>query len=388
MHDKGFRLTLIALLLLLPAALPGIQQPEESGELAVGEWLGQAVAGGVTQTGSDPNTIVGTGSFTVDMELLVPISGDLQGSWTMDGNSSSSSWDFSFVAPEAGTIEFGAFMQHSAEGEITGTPSEFSLGSTTINSEITLPTGETLLSSDPVGPIELQVKGIQCNDAWGEWILSWHAELEGQGYTPTFNGNWHAVRQNAAFSKERLNEILDLSTEFNNLLQDTLQSASQLGGVPIVPANALWDLIHQGVDLINTAQNLSVEEEPCFVALLSEGDAGHTYETWSTLITNQVKLIAGVMLDNADVRGETMHPSDVANLCHSLYSVGAIGIGAASVSGGLEDALASELGETLTDPNATTQDKMLAFYEIELWGFDLPEGIDPTDLFPEYEGEE
>lgn len=377
MDKKVIMLLMIPLLLIVPAAAP-VQQ-EGFDQLAIGEWLGQAVAGGSTKTERAGSRIAGTGWFTVDMELLVPQSGELEGSWTMDEATSRTSWDFTIRAPEGPLIELGAFMTHSAEGSINGTRSDFSLGVAHINSEITTPF-DSLTTTDPLGPLQLSVSGIYCNDAFGEWILSWNSELLGESYTPTFEGDWYAVRQDLDFSEDRIREIFDNTVEFNDAVTDLYQSASFLEGVPIIPEDALWEFMETGIELQNELRNLS----PCDRSLLGDGEV----ENFIYRLTARISALAATLLANYDVEDFPMSAVDLHNLAHLLLSAGALGEGALINTSSLENAIESDLHQILTSQGPDLNDKRSAFMTLELLRLDLPEGFDPSSIFPDWEGGE
>lgn len=375
MDKKAVVLLMIPLLMLLPAAVP-VQQVGFD-ELPVGEWLGQAVAGGITKTESAGSMIVGTGWFTVDMEMLVPQSGEVQGSWTMDKATSRTSWDFTIRSPEGVLLEMGAFMAHSAEGALRGNRSEFSLGVAQINSEITTPYDD-LTTSDPVGPLDLSVSGIYCNDAFGEWILSWRSELVGQSYTPTFEGDWYAVRQDLEFSEASIREIFDNTVLFNDTVADIYQSASFVEGIPIIPEDALWELMEAGVELQNELRNLS----PCDRSLLGDGEV----ENFIYQLTARIAALAATLLGNYDVEGFPMSARDLRNLAHLLLTAGAIGEGALINVTSVENAMESDLHQILTSQGPDLNEKRSAFMTLELLQLDLPEGFDPASVFPDWEG--
>lgn len=349
-------------------------QQEGFDELPLGDWLGQGRAGGTTITENQLGRIAGTGSFTVNLEFLVPESGELEGSWTLSGNSS---WDMLFNTSE-GQFEGGALMTHTADGPILGTPVQFSLGIAQIESDITT-VGGSLQSSDPIGPIELGVTSILCNDAWGEWILSWNEELEAFEYTPTFDGDWYAVRQSPEFDEDRIRAIFDASDELDARIQDIYQSASTVQGVEVIPAGVLWDLIEDTVDLHNTARNLS----PCDRALLGD----ERYEDWIYRITSQLADMARTLLDQYDLADRPMNGRDILNLTVMLQMAAALGEGSLIDSSALEASLEADIAEILTTEGSDRAEKIAVFIAAEMAGLDIPEGISAHDVYFEEDGE-
>lgn len=337
-------------------------------ELPLGDWLGQGRAGGSTITENQQGRIVGTGSFTVNMEFLVPESGDLEGSWTLSGNSS---WDMLFNTSE-GQFEGSAFMTHTAEGPIVGTPVQFSLGIAQIESDITT-VGGSLQSSDPIGPIQLGVTRILCNDARGEWILSWNEELDAFEYTPTFDGDWYALRQSPEFGEDRIRAIFDASDELDARVQDIYQSASMVQGVEVIPADVLWDLIEDIVELHNTARNLS----PCDRALLGD----ERYEDWMYRVTSQLGDMARTLLDQYDLADRPMNGRDILDLVAMLQMAAALGEGALIDTSAVEAGLQADINEILTKEGVDQAEKIAAYIAAEMAGLELPDGVTPHDIY-------
>lgn len=367
-------LIVISIAALLNLSL-GAGQPNWQGisdALTIGEWNGQAAAGGLTSTSSQSSKIIGFGTFTTNLHISVPPGpGEVGGSWTLDG---SSSWQFDI--PEAG-MQIGASMNHSAAGAVTGSPSDFSLGVAQIKSDIRTP-GLTLTSSDPIGPIDLEVVGDLCDEAWGEWILSWDSELSGAGYTPTFEGEWYAVRvrPDDGVTEEYTDALLQATEDLNNEIQSVFLSATADPETQtfLVPYDAIWDLIERAVSLHNQIRNL----EKCERVDLSPDE----YETWIYGITNKIVGLATTLLENHLVSDKPLSGADLITLTGFLQSAGAIGPGALVDTDVVERALEEVIADVLADQDVSDSEKAKAVVAAGLAGVDLPDDFDPSSLYP------
>ena len=322
------------------------QEPTGFAELPVGEWLGNGRAAGLSTTSGEGVAIAVDGDFTVNMEFVVDIDGSLAGSWVLDGESIAS---FS-----QGPIAFQDTMTHTSAGAMAGNSRQFSLGTAQIESTHNVIGDITYsgTSSDPVGPIDLAVAGIYCNDAWGQWIMSWNLELSDQGYTPTFDGDWHAIRQSAEFSEREgdlLAQISALYVELRNEVNDLV--ATQPGSAEtgfILPADALWQYIYRLVDLYNAIRNLT----PCDRALIGE----ERIEAWMYNITETI----AAFINNL-VRLYDLSADELAELVDLAAATGAIGEGSLNPDADpLEDQLDDALTDVVNDSSASASERVSA----------------------------
>jgi hypothetical protein len=367
MKRRRIFLATCALAVSLSAAATSRQEGYD--ELPLGEWLGQAVAGGSTYNENAEGKVAGVGEFTVNMEFVVPQSGELTGTWTLEGNSS---WNFTLYSSEA-NIDAGALMTHTADGPVTGNPSQFSLGVTQIESDVSATGGNNFHSSDPVGPIDLKVSGIQCNDAWGEWILSWRTDLMAAGYTPTFDGDWYAVRQEGGFSEDAVKQVLDTTQALRDQINDVMDSAPEYQGVPVVPADTVWGLIEDTVEIYNQALNLT----PCDRTQFKEGG----YEQYIYAIGQTLAGLAHRLLQQFDLEGQPMNGKDILELTTMLQGTGVLGASSPVDSSELKAALESDIGEVLNAPERDNGEKQAAYMAAATSGLNVPEGFDPSTIF-------
>lgn len=368
MLEKMFMLVLVPLLMFLPALAPGGQELQD--ELPVGEWLGSARAGGVTTAEEQGVKIEGGADFTVNFEFAVPTSGPLEGTWTLDGNSI-------WVLEREG-YRVNAFMDHSADGPVSGNRIEFSLGVAQIHSDITVAvpnvSTQEIQSIDPIGPIDLSVTGIYCNDAFGEWILSWRTDLLEHGFTPTFNGDWYAVRQDPEFTgdetmKELFTEIDRLNEEFIGAYEN---APSENGRTLIDPA-VLWGFIHDIVALQNQLRNLS----PCDREFFGEDNV----ERWIYVSTANLRIATHSFFENLEENDLFLDGNNFMGLGSLLLGAGAVGAGAiVPIDGRVEVELQQAL-EKILESEATTQSELsAALTAAEMLNLQIPPDFDVSQV--------
>ena len=317
-------------------------EPEGFDEFSAGEWFANARAGGSTVARGEGGRITGQGDFNVTLEFLVPLSGPTTGSWILSGSSV-------FVIEAEGVTGTINWTDHSAEGSVTGDRQRLSMGATSIRStgHFDFPGlgSRPISASDPFGPIELQVEGRLCDDAWGVWIMSWNSMLEGEGYTPTFDGQWHAVRQSEEFSEDRFREIAGELDQVTSEINDLVQHAPVIDDVPIIPWDVAWRLVGEAYALINLMRNLSL----CDQALL--GDEVVDYVI--TFLTDQIGSLMAIVLLNLELNGSHLSASDLLAMTTLLASVGAIGEGSLfGESPLLEEMLESQVESVMSDASA------------------------------------
>ena len=324
-------------------------EPEGFDEFSAGEWFANARAGGSTLARGDGGRITGDGDFNVTLEFLVPLSGPTTGSWILSGSSV-------FTVEAEGVTGTINWTDHSAEGSVTGDRQRLSMGSTSIRStghfDLAGSGSYPISASDPFGPIELQVEGRLCDDAWGVWIMSWNSILEGEGYTPTFDGEWYAVRQSDEFSTGRFDEIAAEVFRVNDALSEALESSSTVDGVPIIPYDVAWGLVDEAVALINELRNLSL----CDRALL-----GDRVDKYIYVLTSNVSKVIRAYLANLELAGDYLPGEGLLELATLAASVGAIGEGSVNgEAGALEQAFEDALDNAVSE--AQSEDDLAAAY--------------------------
>ena len=268
--------TAVALASTALATSPALGQADDPGEevpeFGIGDWLGSAWAGGTTTADYQGIEMVGTGEFFGALEFGVTEtftfgSIDLEGSsvWNADG----------LIEGFPTTFRLDQ-DSHSMRAEIDGDRQRLSFdGNMTttgsINANVDGNTFTQAASSiDPIGPIELVVTDRFCNEASGEWILSWNTQLDEAGYTPTFGGEWVAVRQEAEFSEATEGELMELLEELGELERSAIElvtgvldaepgSSVAAVGDPYDFFAGLYTLGTELVDALNRLRNLT----PC-----------------------------------------------------------------------------------------------------------------------------
>lgn len=356
-------LGLVAVIAATSAASIQAGQPEGFNEFSAGEWFGNARAGGTTTASSSEGHVTGNGNFNVTMEFLVPLSGPTVGSWILQGSSV-------FEVSGGGGSMTIDWQRHDAEGAVMGDRQRLSLGTTQIRSSgtATIPGfgAAPVAANDRLGPIELRVAGRLCDDAWGGWIMSWNAILEGEGYSPTFNGNWHAVRQPAEFSQDQMREIASEVNRIIERIREFLGQAPVVNGVSVVPWDITHDLIERAVELVNELNNLSL----CDQALL-----GDELQRYVSVLTHNIAALIGNLILLTKLEGYRMGGEDLLELATLAASVGAIGEGSVAANGeALERELEGQLEEVMTDPEADQDEIAAATTAAEQLGWEFPDG--------------
>jgi hypothetical protein len=358
------RLAVIALVssLASAAAMPLEAQAQDGfDEFSAGEWLANARAGGSTVARGEGGQITGDGDFNVTLEFLVPLSGPTTGSWTLSGSSV-------FVVEAEGTTAKINWTDHRAEGSVTGDRQRLSMGTTSIRSagHYDFPGlgSYPISASDPLGPIELQVERRLCDDAYGVWIMSWNSILEGEGYTPTFDGNWYAFRQSEDFSSGRFKEIASEVFEVVNLINELLSQAPVVNNVSIIPWDIAWDLIYRAFELINELNNLSL----CDQALL-----GDQLQRYLNALTYNLGALMATLIYNLELAGRRMNGENLLEAATMAASVGAVGPGSTYPDAGhLEEALEGQVEKIMAASNASADDLTAATAAAEQMGWDFP----------------
>jgi hypothetical protein len=317
------------------AVLPASAAQEGFDELSGGQYEGWAVAAGPAMV--DSTDISVSGAFTLEIPFAVPLDGSpTTGNWSLRG---SSYWTISFGNLGTATSD----QQHTASGRVTGDRTTLELGATSITS-----TGVTkapliddipVNNTDSIGPMELEFVGIQCDYAWGEWILSWKSEIDSGGFVDVgFEGDWGAHRLPAPDdpNSEAFQSILPQLASFQNELVAAMSSPSQLEGVPILPFDQIWGLIEQAVALVNELNNLSA----CDQALLGPDRV----TSYINRLTGLIQVLVRVLLTNIELQEDLELTAEAAlELTTMVASVGGIGEGA--VRGEIADAVEGAIAD-------------------------------------------
>ena len=223
-------------------------------------------------------------------------------------------------------------MSHTASGFIFGTSEKLSTGAAAITSTGTVTIQDagviSVNSQDVLEDLQLDVTRQLCNDAWGEWIFSWNTQLLGNGLTPSFAGNWHAVRlpPEDDEAREELEDSIIGLLDLRQSVGELMQQPSQFG-VPVVPYDEIWGtaadpgVIRRSIRFINILNNLNRCEQAFF--------GEDTIADYVNALTNVVQLMINVLLDNYDLEGDQISGRDLLELATLAGSVGAIGPGAA-----------------------------------------------------------
>lgn len=358
--------TLVALA-LGSAALPAGANQQGFDELAGGSYAGLATAAGVTTINVvDGSKIAGT--FLTDLSFEVPIpSGSTTGTWDLSGQTS---W---FLA--MGNLNGTSHQTHRALGSIEGDRTSLRLGATTISSNgnlnIDLIGSQPIDSTDSIGPLDLNVVRVLCDDVSGDWELSWNTTIAAGGFAPTFLGSWAARRLPFPDdpNRERVEEILPELYGVSDALVAALDTnPSQIDGVPILPFDEIWGLLERAIALVNELNNLSA----CDRALLGE-DAVAEFINW---LTDQIRVLVRVLLGNLEAQDRLLTPSELLELTTMLAGVGGIGEGAVrqELAAAAQQALESEAERMLENAESMAEDPVgyterAVEYYLEMFGF-------------------
>lgn len=318
---------LMSLTTIVPGGQATAVQSTPLSELSIGDWRGHAQALGVTQASEGGGLIVIRGTFSASLQMTVPNQGDTMGFWDMNGQT-----NWTILAPNLG--QGSVFMSHSANGQMAGDRSQIRLGATDIISAgtATLPeAGSFAVSSvDPIGPLDLAVAALFCDDAYGEWILSWNTLLSGARFSPTFNGNWQARRVPA--DDDLADRVEALMPELNNVSQRLVTAwaeAEMVDGVPVLPVEDLTELLRDAIEIVNELNTLS----SCDVEYLGVDNV----QQWIYSFTRAVSLVTEALTVAIESESQgfaparlapaPLAPADLARWSVLLASAGSIGPG-------------------------------------------------------------
>lgn len=273
---RPFIAWVVASLVLGPMAVPAVgaegEPPEEAAAFVLepGPWLGSAVARG-NATYEVPGLRV-THDVEIDAELSFDVVGDaVDGTWTYTGTG---------VVDAVGNYQgmsstLHAEVTYGGGGPIRGTSERPRMTGTSRT------TGTGYLeaqdrrfpidpsSRDPVPPLDVRITYAECDQATGDWTFSINQRLAEEGFTPSFSGQWVALRQDewaqqmeaTEFSEtvQRLQELVD---EFNAAIDpfDRAGSAVEFEDLPPLDLDALADLLQQAEQVTNELRNLSTCE--------------------------------------------------------------------------------------------------------------------------------
>lgn len=365
-RPRRFSVLAVGFALLVSLAPTAAAGPTGFDEQSGGRYNGWAVAAGTTEAPAGTGRVVMTGNFMAEMWFTVPIpSGPTTGTWDLLGDSSMTLGGF-----RANSVS--AIMTHQASGEIEGNRQQLNLGIATISTSGTAtldrgigqpPLVVPLSASESVGPFEMTVSHILCDDVSGEWVLSWNTELSDASFTPTFRGSWSARRLPMDDASEgRLSALMPKLEQLNQEVTKALQDGSMINGTPILPFDVLWGLIKESVALINELNNLSL----CDQALLGPDQV----QRYINALTANLTTLVQVLLDNlrladdASLTGEAL-----MELATMLAGIGGIGEGAVrdEVARQAEDALQAEAERVFGNDDSLISDPVV-YGEMFGWG--------------------
>lgn len=322
-------------------------------EFSAGDWNASGEASGITAAREGTLLLDITGLFTADFVFTIGIDGRVSdGTWDLDDGLTY--WDLTTDETSARSI-----LLHTASGTVGGTSRQLKAPAGTITSKglVELPSfGEIPIDSvDTIKPFELTVSRLLCNDAWGEWVLSWNTQLTEASLSPTFVGNWHAMKTPPADEAEAREQLEKMIPEILELRQEMVLvwQQPQDSGVPIFPLNELWGLLERAVALVNEFNNLSRCERAFF--------GPDVIAEYVNALTNMVTLLTNVFLDNIGLRGDWLSGKALLSLVTMVGAVGAVGPGAVDQEAAdlLEGRLRSEASRTRLSGTANDVDLVL-----------------------------
>lgn len=316
---------LVAFSLLLTAMPAGGQETFD--DVPSGEWRGSGEAGGWTNLEVPNGRVRIFAQFALGLQFMVTLMSEdfatVDGHWNMDQGTTQ--WHFISQGADVG----GGTLNHTASGMIggaTGAIETFNTLGATITSTgtMSMPSVGAVPIDDTgqLDDLEMKVTHQLCNDTWGEWVFSWNTQLSEAQLTPSFTGNWHAVRIPPSDDDEARQALEQNILNLLALRQDVsllMRQPTELG-VPIVPYDAVWSVIQQAVHYINLLNNLG----RCEKAYYGEDNLAD----YVNALTNIIRLMINVLLDNYALEGEQISDEDLLELTTLAASVGAIGDGA------------------------------------------------------------
>lgn len=347
----------------LPVTAEGQNDEGSFSELGIGDWEGVASIFGTTTAGGSGVTIAIFGVFDVWLEFVVPTEGLVTGPWDLVGFTD---WQMS------GTT---VSLEHAAQGELHGDRTRLTMGASQITSTGQVTVGSEVISissADPLGPFDLTVSGIWCERAWGEWALSWNIDLQDAGLTPTFLGDWWAIRiPEDEASAESVQLLAKKFEALGTRIRNVVDWSGEIDGVPIVPYGTLGNLLIEAAHLDNELANLSL----CDRSYL--GDA--RVEEWRSTLSGLIAVVAQALFGNLELNGDTLPGDQLLKLAYVLAGANVIGEGtlvdpetAAAIKQGLQD----QVDQILGDPHADRSDLVNAVATADSFGLEIPDDFD------------
>jgi hypothetical protein len=334
-------LTLLCGVILVATTPPlGLAQEDDPGlmllepELRNGTWFGTGIAEGTAELEHEGVELI------LDLVLHSNFYFDVFPDGTVEGE-----WDL--VPPSSGTMDMYGNGQYAATldatysgtGAVTGDRRHLQASGTT--SQVGVVTGvssgsvQSNSTDELPSEIVVEVTTAFCNEAYGQWEVSWEQALESVGWEPNFTGEWVAVRQTKEFESEIedgqierfLNEITDTIGRWGEMVVE-LQGRDWSTRLSNAEWNGLIDLFEEFERLQNELRNLT----PCDREVIGEDNL----EAWDTaLSTGMLAVIEGAAL------GSDLTGTDISDLVTLGLRAGVFGEGSPDL------AIRSETGELL-----------------------------------------
>lgn len=292
---RRFAILMVAVALLV-SAMPsaGLAQTDDEGPLMIdptlpaGPWLGFGTLAGTTTTDHGGVHFEYTGDYTSGFDFVVTTEGTTTGNWDIQGPMRLLGTGSDAVMDAIGEISGGGSM--SGDGINLAVA-----GSTTTTGVVTLTAAgrtftEPVANSSTAPTIDIVVDTTFCNEAYGNWTMSFNETLEDYTWQPTFQGSWVAVRQVEAFGEldvlaqngyvEGLTEII---FEFLAGFSPGSPNRKFVGFTTISDWSEINDLLVRAEALINELRNLT----PCNRELIGD----ESVEFWLQILTEGINAL-------------------------------------------------------------------------------------------------
>jgi hypothetical protein len=282
--------------------------PEEVNELTVGDWSGIGVASGVAWANQGGFQLLWVAGFENRFHFTVTES-DVVGTFTLTsgGMYGNDQMAMRFQGPN---IDATANWNISppAQGTIDGDRSllVFNAGNVTTAGTMNIPgVGSVPVSGQPSDvSITNSIKRLTCDTAEGDWEISVIQQIEGQGWSPSWNGSWVAFPVPDPDQQTEAEDLVDgLDELFNDFNEFSATASNALDPeAPYEPTNIdraeLIDLANRATEMANKLHNLS----PCD----QEQIGADTLREWNTALVRGVADLAIAAAEYVAAQGDTV----------------------------------------------------------------------------------
>jgi len=229
-----------------------ISQPAGGG-MEVGPWEAYAYASGTATAKVSGMDAVWTGDIPAEFELNV---GDtaVKGTWMHQGSG---------TLHLSGTVQgvsadARATYSFTGSGSVTGTSSELTLdgSSRTVGTLKTSAAGSSI--SEPIDntttipTLHMTVQATTCDEAYGDWTFAVDAAFQGEGFTPSIDGYWMALR-NTEEAKAGAAALLDQAA-----MEVPTEAPDEVSASPLLQESAI--LLHTYNDYVSMWSDVTMDQ--------------------------------------------------------------------------------------------------------------------------------